>query len=148
MRAPWTWGACPEGSACQPAECASPWEGAHCRRTAGRFAREHQSGNTAPPRRRPPTSSASISSRKPLSDGEAPPDAERFRGDLQPGGRLLPLVFVAVHFINDVLDQPAIETQAIGDLLRRPVLLDIGFEDGIENVIGWQGGGVLLVRPQ
>src|ERR1700674_763525 len=91
-RAPWTLVTCREGSACPPAEYASPLEGEHCRRTAGRFARDHPSGKKAAPRTRPPIDSASISSRKPLGDGEAPPNAERFRGDLQAGGGLLALV--------------------------------------------------------
>ena len=42
---------------------------------------------------------------EPLCDGKAAADAERLGGDLQAGRGLLALVFVAIHFVDDVAHQ-------------------------------------------
>src|SRR3984885_7886831 len=81
-------------------------------------------------------------------DGKAPAHAERFRGYFQYRSRLLPFVLAALHQFDDLAHQFEIKPAGRGYGLRRFVALYVGFEDGIEDLVGGQRVGVLLVRPQ
>ena len=82
-----------------------------------------------------------------VRDRQAPVAAERLRADLDPGRRLAALVLGAVdepdHLVDDLLGQAAAD-----QLLAALVLLDVGLEDRVEQVVGRQRVLVALVRLQ
>src|ERR1700732_3139714 len=85
---------------------------------------------------------------KPLSDRKAPAYAERFGCDLQARSRLLALVFVAIHFIDNIAHPSDRQMKRIGNLLRRFVVFDVAAKNLIEYIVLWKGIGVLLIGPQ
>src|SRR4029453_300797 len=77
----------------------------------------------------------------------APIAPERSPAYAHAGRCLASLVFVALHHVEYASHRRAGETPC-NDLVNGQVLFDEGLEDGIEDLIGWQRIGVLLVRAQ
>jgi hypothetical protein len=70
-------------------------------------------------------------------------------GDLEGLGRgLLALVLGALDEAHYLFDDRARENRMQRRSARGFVALDVGFEDGIENLVGRQRIGVLLIWPQ
>src|ERR1700733_15858081 len=79
-----------------------------------------------------------------LRDGKRPPKPKCPRRNLQPGRRLLALVFIAVHMQRDVFHQLQVETVTICDLLGALQVLDICFQNAIQHIVRRQAILVLL----
>src|ERR1700722_3902995 len=80
--------------------------------------------------------------------GKPAAGAERLRGDLQDGRGLLAFVLGALHQPDYLLDEAEVESVCGRNALRGFVALDVGFENGIENLVGRRRVGVFLARPQ
>src|SRR5512134_1781913 len=132
----WTWATRPAGLGGPPAA-----RSRQCR--AGRRRREADPPAVAPPavakaaRQTGPRQvpAAAISFEVPLGNGEAPPDPEGLGGHSEPGSRLLALVLVAVHLIDDLTDQLDGQATGICNLVGREVVLYAAAQNDVEHLI-------------
>src|ERR1019366_2230195 len=91
------------------------------------------------------------SGRKPIlhfsfgRDRKAAAIAKSLGGNLKPGSSLLALVLTSIDHLNDPLHQRQIETMIGGYLLCRMGILDVIFQNGIEDLIRRQRIAVLLI---
>ena len=83
-----------------------------------------------------------------MCDGKAAPHAERFGGDSQPGRSLLPFVFVAVDFVDDIAHHFLGEIGLARDFGDGFVALDVTGEYGIEHAVFRKAVGILLIRTK
>ena len=83
-----------------------------------------------------------------LGDGKWAAKAEGARGDLEAGGGLFALVFVAIDEGDDVTNEFEVEAGLDGDLLRTFHFFNIGFQDAVQNLVRRQRVGVLLIWTQ
>ena len=81
---------------------------------------------------------------KPIRNRQPSIPSKSLRRDLHPRGGLAAFVFVAVHHADYAADGILVESHR-GDLLGATIFLDVGFEDGIEGLVGRQGVLVSLV---
>src|SRR5690242_3971642 len=80
-----------------------------------------------------------------LRNGKRPAKTERARSDFQSWRRLFALVLVAINGKRDVSHHLYIKSVMVGNLLRAMQVLNIGFEDAVQNVVGRQAVLILLV---
>ena len=67
---------------------------------------------------------------------------------LRTGAACWRLYSTALDQMHHLLDEFQGKSVCLGDLLRRFIAFDIGFEDRIENLVGRQRVGVLLIGTQ
>src|SRR2546430_10781311 len=79
-----------------------------------------------------------------LRNWEWPAKSESPRSDLKPWRCLFAFVLSAIHQQRDFADHLYIETVMIGNLLRAMQVLDIGFEDAVQDVVRRQAVFVFL----
>src|SRR3989337_1240388 len=82
-----------------------------------------------------------------VGDGHAPVLAESPRGYLHAGRRLPSLILAAIDHAGDPLYKRLRESGS-GDLLDRPVLLDIGLQYPVEPIVSRQRVLACLVRAE
>src|ERR1700722_9237537 len=81
-------------------------------------------------------------------DGKPAPHPEGFAGDFENGSGLLPLVLTAFDELEDGTDEGDRNALVGGDLFGGAVALDVGLEDGIEDLVGRERVGVALVGAE
>src|SRR4051794_10173405 len=83
-----------------------------------------------------------------MSDRESAAYSERFRSNLQAGSGLLALVFVAIHFPDNVSYQILRDVLAGCNLLNRLIALYVSRKNTVQNFIFRKAVGILLVGAQ
>src|SRR5439155_14561748 len=71
-----------------------------------------------------------------LRNRERPSKPKCPRRNFQPRSRLFALVFVAVHPQRNLLHQLQIESVMLCNLVRAAQVLDIGFQNAVQHVVG------------
>ena len=81
-------------------------------------------------------------------DGKAPAQAKCLLTDFQDWSCLLAFVFASLNHADNGLDELAVVSAFATNLLGGFVVLDIVFEDAVENFIRWQRILIGLIRTQ
>src|SRR5262245_9999607 len=81
---------------------------------------------------------------EPIGEWQAPVTPESPGGDFHAWRGLTPLVLVPVHHRDDLPDRRLVISKG-NDVRQGAVLLDIGFEDGVQYFVGGQGVLIGLV---
>src|SRR4029077_10042837 len=70
-------------------------------------------------------------------DGEAASRAKSFGRNFKSRSSLLPFVFGTIHHLNHPFHQSQIVAVITGNLFRVVRILDVFFQNGIQDLVGW-----------